>query len=228
MISRYHLLIFLTIALPWSIHAQETALSRAKASYQQQVAVHEKTFQTEKARLDEKFIRGLNSLDRYYSGKGQLEWVILVRKLRKSFSDTPTLTENQIAEEPAELKSAGEKYLAAVDRIRLETDRDIATVARAYVTYLKKQQVKLTRLDRIEDALAAKEELDRIGEQVDFSVLEVVETKAATPTAAAAVGELVAWGTFYDGRPVELPKKTTGYVAVSATAHRWIALTADG
>ena len=159
-----------------------------------------------------RLISGLKRLEAHFKQGGRLDDYLATRRFRVVFEEQPNLTSDDVAETPAELKSAQEKFLAALAGPQRNRDIERAKLAKSYRAYLEKLKVKRTRQDQIEGALAVKAEIDRVTALVDLSILDELNRPAvATPSSGRPVaGDLVAYGNFSDGSPVTLPRKTEG------------------
>ncbi len=129
-------------------------------------------------RIPGKYVRDLESLCAKYQKAGDLDSLLAAKKeterYKKAkaaeadpFETVPEMTDDVIVEAPAELKQLQEQYVASFMDAAAKLKKDVSERGERYRNQIKAAQAALTRDGKIEEAIAVRDEGDRVAKILD-------------------------------------------------------------
>lgn len=191
--------------LPVPARAQQAATpppemaEMARAFYQRTrelSAQYEESIKT----LPQQYQRDIQVLHDHFRKQGNLDGVLATDKEMKRFAAaltaehdpfdlTPEMPAEAIVKAPAELRQLQEQYVGRFKAAATHRLREIRDLATKYLGGLQKLQVDLTRAGRIAEAVAVKQEADRLQKGVETgNLLQIVEQRALGNQAGSSDG----------------------------------------
>ena len=145
-----------------------------------------------------KYKRDLEAMQATFQKAGDLDGLLAVKKeierYRKvktddadPFEAVPEMTADVIVDAPPELRKLQEQYVASFTDAAATLKKNIADRGDKYRTQIKAAQTALTRAGKIDEAIAVRNESDRVSKILDSGDIEALlgtaaVTPAATPT----------------------------------------------
>ncbi len=127
----------------------------ALSSYQDAAQKCDQDIQKKLAQLSEEYASELSSLMDTFRARGDLEKTLAVKNEKERFANEKILEDKNLVEVPVQLRELQRKYLAAPKKA-------IEQIAKSYVADLEEIKRKLTIDDKLDEALAAQREVEKI------------------------------------------------------------------
>jgi len=124
-------------------------------AYQDAASKCDIEIQAKLARVSDDYAHELNTLMDTFRLRGDLEKTLAVKKERTRFESDKTLEEKNLVEVPVQLRELQHQFLAAPQKAAEE-------IAKSYVVKLEDAKRKLTIDDKLEEAMSAQQEIDKI------------------------------------------------------------------
>ncbi|MDF3128056.1 hypothetical protein P0Y35_02485 [Kiritimatiellaeota bacterium B1221] len=154
----------------------ENALEVSRLLYGDSLKRFEKEHFEKVANLGDRYVERLETVKNNYKMMGNLDGVLLVESEQsavKAGGELPALGE----EASSELSTVRKQYLQAMKVLQDDLDTQSAKLRSVYLSHLKILQSKLTRENRIDEALKVRDEVDRVEQaQPDPSTERAVAT----------------------------------------------------
>lgn len=103
----------------------------------------------------------LRALQKVRQTAGDLDGWTAVNDEIKRFGETRRLAEDDVVRSPAELARLQEQYVKMASKLGADHGREVLELTEKYTSHLLDMQKELTRAGRMEEALAAREEIQR-------------------------------------------------------------------
>lgn len=192
---RQKFLCMLFLAAAWSGQAQDAYRSRdpglsvSKAVFEQKVQSADDELTARQGELNTWYTTTLKTLLRAHQERGELEPLLAVKSESERFEKERSVTGDNVVLFPGELTDAQRRYLTTAGQIRKDRQLKVARAVRAYLDDLEPAKRSLTKIGEIEAAVAVNDEIKRVKDSVDLSVLDKPEKDARPVGARAAVAE---------------------------------------
>jgi len=124
-------------------------------AYQNAATSCDHEIETKLAKVSDDYAHELNALIDTFRLRGDLEKTLAVKKEKERFESEKTLEEKNLVEVPVQLRELQQQFLATP---RKGTEE----IAKSYVVRLEDAKKKLTIDDKLDDAVLAQQEIDKI------------------------------------------------------------------
>lgn len=156
----------LFVAVGWWVFnplcAQDQAqpLESSKLLFEDSLQRYRNEHRKKVAELGERYVERLDAVKEYYQQMGNLEGVLKVKEeqdhIRKP-QELPVIGEGAFPE----LAGVRSQYQRGMDLLTQDLNGNVEKLTRVYLAHLKILQTKLTRENRIDEALAVRDEISR-------------------------------------------------------------------
>lgn len=124
-------------------------------AYQDAASKCDREIQTKLTKVSDDYAHELNALMDTIRLRGDLEKTLAIKKERERFASEKTLEEKNLVEVPVQLRELQQQFLAAPRRASED-------IAKSYVVKLEDAERKLTIDDKLDEAISAQQEIDKI------------------------------------------------------------------
>ncbi len=176
--------------------SQENALEISRLLYEDSLRKFDKEHAENVEDLGGRYVERLDTVKDHYQNMGNLDGVLLVEGEQEAVKQGKALPE-LAADDVTELSAVRKQYLQALNVLTQDVEAKTQKLRNVYISHLKVLQSKLTRENRIDEALQVRDEVARVESKLSG------ETQAS-PVASISPEQrfLVEWGMPQRGRQV--------------------------
>lgn len=156
-------------------------LSAYRSTYEKEVQAIVLNHATNCAKLDAQYAKAVEDFRMRATRAGDLERAQAAIGEQERFARDPTVDESRINKRIPDLEAIQQSHIRSSKALQVFRARQIASLAGKYDAALARLQVELTKQNRIDDAVAVRNERESLAREVDSS--------AAGPSGAQTGGE---------------------------------------
>jgi len=171
-----------------AVFAQESGgntLSSLRGIYEKRLAEIKKKHEQRTSGWPREYVAALRALQKARQAAGDLDGWAAVDAEIKRFGKARQLTEDDIVPSPAELAQLQERCVSTSADLRSEYSTEVLSLTEKYTSHLQNVQKELTQAGKIEEAIAAREEIQRAK---SLPVVTAAEFEAALHSAKRPPG----------------------------------------
>ena len=167
----------------------EPWVSGCRANYNKQLVKIQSAQRVVESAWLAKYMRDLKVLEDAVQASGDLEALLSVRKEFSRFKASKAIPSDAYVDTPPQLRNLQEKYGEAGEVDALGMNRQILVLVEKYVSFLEARKKEYTIAGDLSNALAAKEEIDRVNSSdVVTDAQASVDMSTDEPRGANGVG----------------------------------------
>jgi len=156
-----------------SIHASDV-VTQARASYDKALKSIQDQYTHRISVWPAEYMKQVGVLEASLQKQGNLDGVLQVRNELKRFNETKTIPESALSEQSSELKTIQLRFNTLKEKFSTDKHQGVLDLAAKYETHLKAKQVEMTRANRMDDAIACRNEVTRLQEAPEITAARFV------------------------------------------------------
>ena len=183
----------------------ENALKKIEAQYTHRITI-----------WPDEYLKQVGTLADTLQKQGNLEGVLIVRNEMTRFNGNKTIPESALSADSDDLKAIQVRFNTLKEKFSTEKHQSVLALAGKYEAHLKAKQAELTRADRMDDAIACRDEIARLQDAPEITAARFVVAvdeqgdASATPEPKAAATPKTPDTSAKATPAVELVKETYG------------------
>ena len=156
------ILVLTALGTPWLAAQEEDILARNRAKLDGYVKSRRAAHKAKLAESNKHYAAALEKLRQARQKKGDLEGLQAAIKEKERFAEIVSVAASDVVESPESLRKLQTAFRAAVGKIDWDHNQRLLALAKNYVSAVEKIKVKLTQAGKLDDAVAAAAELERV------------------------------------------------------------------
>ena len=156
------ILVLTALGTPWLAAQEEDILARNRAKLDGYVKSRRAAHKAKLAESNKHYAAALEKLRQARQKKGDLEGLQAAIKEKERFAEIASVAASDIVESPESLRKLQTAFRAAVGKIDWDHNQRLLALAKNYLAAVEKIKVKLTQAGKLDDAVAAAAELERV------------------------------------------------------------------
>ncbi len=182
--------------------AEKPAVERGRVAFEQALAKLRSEREAQEQRLLKEYSRDLGKLEDLITREGNLDRVLAVRMEKQRIGDAADITEKPPGAFPA-LDKLWRRYRAKTDALTQNERQAVRVLADRYDKALMRMQTSLTKQKRIDEALAVRQERERVAAHPDVVSARTLPSQHAEAPANTTGPQKAVPGTAKDTSPAQ-------------------------